>query len=266
MAPKDPATHTTPPTAAPRFETVPLTSLRPHPRNYRRHTEYQLVELRASIEQHGAYRNVVIAEDGTILAGHGVVEALESMGAAEVNVARMPYAPDDPAAIKLLVGDNELGALAESDQGQLSELLGQLNELGELLGTGVNGVALRDLSPRSDDLYTDVVNVPQYEPVGEPPPMEKLLDESKTEELRAAIAAADLPGDVADYLWKAAARHTVFNYRAAAQFYAHAPAEVQELMEASALVIIDVDNAIAGGFMRLDQALDADFTEGLEDG
>ena len=57
---------------------------------------------------------------------------------------------------------------------------------------------------------------------------------------------------------RAAGRHTVFNYGLIAEYYAHASPEMQELMEKSALVIIDVDNAIANGYATLmGEVLDA---------
>ena len=49
----------------------------------------------------------------------------------------------------------------------------------------------------------------------------------------------------------AASRHVAFNYRNIAEYYASAPAEVQTLMEKSALVIIDVEDAIAYGYAKL---------------
>ena len=42
-----------------------------------------------------------------------------------------------------------------------------------------------------------------------------------------------------------------FNYRNIAEYYAHATPEMQRLMEESALVIIDVDDAIANGYATL---------------
>ena len=53
------------------------------------------------------------------------------------------------------------------------------------------------------------------------------------------------------FLKKAAQRHLVFNYRKVAEYYAAASEEMQELMEKSALVIIDYGDAIANGFTKL---------------
>jgi ParB-like chromosome segregation protein Spo0J len=52
-------------------EQASLTDLKPHPRNYRTHSDDQLKHLIQSIKEHGFYRNVVVIKDGTILAGHG---------------------------------------------------------------------------------------------------------------------------------------------------------------------------------------------------
>ena len=49
----------------------------------------------------------------------------------------------------------------------------------------------------------------------------------------------------------AAYRHVVFNYRAIAEYYAHAKADLQEAMEDSALVIVDFNKAIENGFVAL---------------
>ena len=63
------------------------------------------------------------------------------------------------------------------------------------------------------------------------------------------------------FLKDAAGRHNVFNYRNIAEYYAHAKPEMQRLMEKSALVIIDVDNAIANGYA----SLFADVLDTMED-
>lgn len=60
-----------------------------------------------------------------------------------------------------------------------------------------------------------------------------------------------------DFLRMAATRHIVFNYRNIAEYYAQTSAEMQSLMEQSALVIIDVNDAIANGFATLSATIDS---------
>lgn len=67
------------------------------------------------------------------------------------------------------------------------------------------------------------------------------------------------PEDVAAFLRLAAGRHVRFDYEQIAEWYCHASPEVQRLMEASALVIIDFGQAVERGFIRLNEDLEAAF-------
>ena len=53
----------------------------------------------------------------------------------------------------------------------------------------------------------------------------------------------------------AAERHTIFNFRQIAEYYCHADAKLQDLMERSGLVIIDFHKAIEYGFVHLTERL-----------
>lgn len=121
-------------------ERVNITELKPHPQNYQVHPEDQLAHIMRSIEAHGYYRNVVVARDGTILAGHGIVEASTKMGRTRVPVIRLDLDPDEPRALKVLISDNEINNLAEVDDRLLTELLKDImgSDDGGLLGTGFN--------------------------------------------------------------------------------------------------------------------------------
>ena len=117
---------------------TPITELKPHPRNYQQHPEIQLRHIMKSIETHGFYRNIVVAKDNTILAGHGVTEAATRLGIAEVPVIKMDIEPNDPRAIKLLTGDNEINNLAVVNDRMLTELLKEVmgDDDSGLTGTG----------------------------------------------------------------------------------------------------------------------------------
>ena len=107
------------------------------------------------------------------------------------------------------------------------------------------------------------MNIPQYEPTGECPTIDELVDDSKAKELADRIQASNVTPDEREFLLKAAPRHYAFNYRNVAEYYANATPEMQELMEDSALVIIDVEDAIAKGYAKL--AEDIDFMSGEDD-
>lgn len=121
-------------------EVVELKELKPHPRNYREHPEDQLTHIAESIRRHGFYRPIVTARELTILAGHGVALAAAQLGRRKVPIRRLPLDPDDPLALQVLAGDNEMSRLAAIDDRALTELLRELAERSDgddgLLGTG----------------------------------------------------------------------------------------------------------------------------------
>ena len=74
------------------------------------------------------------------------------------------------------------------------------------------------------------------------------------------FAVADSDNNVSklekQFLLACATRHYVFNYSKIADYYASASKEMQELMEDSALVIIDFDDAIAKGYVKLNKRIE----------
>jgi len=130
-----------------KIEQVPLTSIRPHPRNYREHPDDQLDHLKQSITEHGIYRNIVVSSDNYILAGHGVTKACTALGMTEVPIIRIDVPHTDPKALKLLAADNELSNLAVIDDRALTELLKEIKDtdLDGLLGTGFDESMLASL-------------------------------------------------------------------------------------------------------------------------
>lgn len=63
------------------------------------------------------------------------------------------------------------------------------------------------------------------------------------------------------FLIDAARRHNVFNYERIADYYAHATPEMQQLMERSALVIIDFEKAIEYGYVKLCNEIKTQYLE-----
>tara|TARA_R110002072_G_scaffold17119_1_gene65579 strand:+ start:1970 stop:3301 length:1332 start_codon:yes stop_codon:yes gene_type:complete len=59
---------------------LPIRTLRPYPRNARRHSKKQLRQIADSIERFGFTNPVLVGDDGEIVAGHGRVEAARLLG------------------------------------------------------------------------------------------------------------------------------------------------------------------------------------------
>ena len=103
----------------------------------------------------------------------------------------------------------------------------------------------------NDTKYSRAITVPQYEPNNKMPRIETLYDMRKYSKLVARINKSSVSDAEKQFLRYAASRHIVFNYSRIADYYAHASKEMQELMEESALVILDIDDAIANGYITL---------------
>ena len=113
----------------------------------------------------------------------------------------------------------------------------------------------------SENNYSKKIEAPIYEPKNKKPHILKLRDKSKTKRLIREIESSNLPNEEKKFLKEAAERHTVFNYELIADYYANASPEMQDLMEKSALVIIDFEKAIELGFVQLSKELKKQYLE-----
>ena len=118
---------------------------------------------------------------------------------------------------------------------------------------GQNIHELKEIALQSK--YTNKVETPIYEPKNKKPHILELVDVEKTKRLIREIQKSNLDDFEKRFLIEAAHRHSVFNYSKIADYYAHASVEMQDLMEKSALVIIDYDKSIEYGFTHLQEEI-----------
>ena len=118
-----------------------------------------------------------------------------------------------------------------------------------------------DDTKEDENTYTQKIEIPKYEPTGDKPTEEELYNEDKVKELIKKIGLSNATKDEKEFLIKAAYRHTVFNYKNIAEFYVHSSKEIQDLMEDSALVIIDFKKAIEGGYIALNEKITNQYLE-----
>jgi len=243
----------TPPTTD--IATVPIDDLIRHPDNPR---QGDIGAISASIEVNGWYGTVVAqSSTGRVLAGNHRMEAARHLGMTEVPVYWVDV--DDATARRIMLADNRTNDLATYDDAVLAELLTALAEDDDLFGSGYDSDDLDDLladiAGDIDNKYASQILAPVYHPTGDNPAVTDLSDTEYAETLRSEIEAANLDDDLRRFLLSAAERHTVFNFAQIAEFYAHADADVQHLMERSGLVIIDFDKAVENGFVSMSEIL-----------
>lgn len=110
---------------------LPITDLKPYPRNARTHSKKQIRQIAASIERFGFTNPILIDGDSQILAGHGRVEAAKLLLMTNVPCLRIDHMS---AAEKraYILADNKLALNAGWDE----ELLAL--ELKEILSTDLD--------------------------------------------------------------------------------------------------------------------------------
>jgi len=246
--------------------------------NPKKHPVENVAMIAASLKRYGFGSPIVLwGSERRIVAGHGRYRAAllrmkadpglyldkDAPGPGMVPVRVMEFSSESEAAAYALT-DNRSTEVNPMQAVDVAEVLRQIQEDGgDLSIPGWTDAEIAAMlgeaaAPAGEggDKYTNTIKLPTYEPTQEkPPPIADLYNAAKSADLRREIDAAGLPSDIAAFLRIAADRHTSFHFRNIAEFYAHASPEVQRLMERSALVIIDVDDAIAGGFVRLTDRL-----------
>ena len=66
------------------IEQWPLARLKPYAKNARTHSEYQIARIAASLIDYGFTSPLLIADDGTVIAGHGRLLAAQRLGLTDV--------------------------------------------------------------------------------------------------------------------------------------------------------------------------------------
>lgn len=220
--------------------------------------EYQ--KIKNSIQEFGYVEPIIINKDKTIIGGHQRLSVLKDLGYNEVDCIVVDIDKTKEKALNIAL--NKI--TGEWDLNKLGDLLLELDsENYDLELTGFDNYEIENiLAPvetneeDEENPYTTKINIPQYEIKGEEPKISELYDYNKTQELLNEIEKANITEEQKEFLRKSATRHTAFNYSKIAEYYAHQDKEMQELMEKSALVIIDFDDAIKNGYAQLKKDID----------
>jgi len=99
----------------PRAELRNLQTLKPYQHNARTHSKRQIEQIARSIERFGFLNPVLIDASGTIIAGHGRVEAAKLLGLAQIPTLRIEHLTDAEKRAYILA-DNKLAEKAGWDR------------------------------------------------------------------------------------------------------------------------------------------------------
>lgn len=266
------------------IEQIKITDIVPADYNPRLISEDEALKLRNSLDKFGMVDPIIVnLKNNHIIGGHQRYDVLVNKymedGFSEdtkLNLIRLGSigwvftdtdleVADDSHEKALNLALNKISG--DWDYGKLQNVLDDLELDGfdvDLTGFDsldvdeLNNLSLDDdeeLSGEGNNKYNNNIKVPQYEITGESPELTELIDTDKQEELLARVKSLNVPKDVKYFLELSTYRHLRFDYGKIAEFYAHQDADVQEVMEASALVLIDFDDAVANGYVELSKTL-----------
>lgn len=122
------------------LEFLPPDSLAAFARNSRTHSAEQVAQIVASINEFGFTNPILIAEENSIIAGHGRVQAALAMGLKEVPCLRITGLSEDQRRA-YVIADNKLAENAGWDNELLALELGELRDNGfemDLIGFSRN--------------------------------------------------------------------------------------------------------------------------------
>lgn len=203
-----------------------------------------------SIREFGFKQPIVVDRNGVIVAGHTRYKAAIELGLEEVPCIMADDLTDEQVKAYRLA-DNKVAEASEWDFDLLEKEMNGIYDIDlEQFGFSAEGEVL------DDNKYTAEINIPQYEVAGESVTLGQLVDTSWADELIEEIEASQVSEAEKSFLIEAAKRHNRFNYRNIAEYYAEASEEMQRLMERSALVIIDFDDAIKNGYVQLSKDME----------
>lgn len=132
-----------------------LSELHKTEKNIRRHSGKQIEEYVRSLKMFGQIRPLVVTEDGEILVGNGMFEALNAMGETECDVY-VVSGLSKAQKRKLMLADNKVYELGITTTDLLDDILSDLN--GDFDVPGYDSELLATISANvleADDLVTD---------------------------------------------------------------------------------------------------------------
>lgn len=118
-------------------------------KNVRIHTEKQLQEFEKSVRMFGQIRPIIIDENNMILAGNGLYETLERMGAREAECYQYTNLTEKQK-MKLMIADNKIFSLGIENLDTLNDFLVELQ--GDLDIPGFDEEILKQMIADADEV------------------------------------------------------------------------------------------------------------------
>ena len=227
-----------------KVEKIEISKLKPATYNPRQITKKQYSDLKDSIEKFKLVDPIIVNQDMTVIGGHQRLKVCKELKYKDVDCVVLDLNKEQERELNIRL--NKSGGEWDMD------ILANEFNIDELVDWGFKHIDLGlNIDKIEQDTYTTKIEAPTYSPSETKPKVSQLYNEDKSVELLEKIKKSKVSKLEKEFLLMAASRHLVFDYSKIADYYSHSNKEMQELMEDSALVIIDFKKAIEDGYVKL---------------
>lgn len=231
-----------------------VTDLKAYADNPRDNNAKAVAAVAESIKEFGFRSPILVDENNEIIAGHTRLLASKKLGLLEVPTIVVTDLNEEQITA-YRIADNKTNELSQWDDSKLRAELDKIQEI-PMDKFGVTLMKeLEQMETERKERYNRKIDIPQYQIKGTKPEMFELVDKMKHNQLMNEIEDYDITDEEKAFLRLSSARHLAFNYSNVAEYYAHATADMQRAMESHALVIIDFDDAIKNGYVKLTNSI-----------
>ena len=232
-----------------KIESIKINKLKPATYNPRQISTKQYNDLKKSIERFGLVDPIIINKNGNVVVGgHQRLKVCKELTFVDIDCVVLDLSKEEERELNIRLNKNT----GDFDM----DILANEFDIDQLVDWGFKHIDLDiNIDKIEQDTYTNKIEAPIYSPSETKPKVSQLYNEDKSVELLEKIKKSKVNKLEKEFLLIAASRHLVFDYSKIAEYYSHSNKEMQELMEDSALVIIDFKKAIENGYVELTNAI-----------
>lgn len=137
-----------------KIEIVELSKIKVNESNIKEHPEWQIEQIKNSINRYGYNDPIAVDENNVIIEGHGRYEALIRLGYEKISVIRLKHLTEEQKRAYTLA-HNKIAMNTGFDMDKLVNELSTLKEFGEFDFTGFSDIEFRGLERKLERTNLD---------------------------------------------------------------------------------------------------------------
>ena len=225
-----------------------LDEIRPYENNPRNIPKRAIRAVADSIQRFGWRQPIVVDREGVIVVGHVRYEAAKHLGLASAPVHVADFTPEEAKLYRLI--DNRTANLSSWNMLKLDV---ELKDVQEAIKNGLridlSLFGFDDGIKKIKQYSLDTTKI-FYEPRGPKPKISELYDATEAEKLLEEVRKVE-DEELRRFLEYSAIRFVCWRFDRIAEYYAHSDDNVKAIFRRLALVIVDFDEALERGWVKL---------------